>query len=91
MSLFDRIRSPLSAAGGDARTLLVASGPTIAAFVLVLLIAAQLASLAWRLYASPAESADQAPVAADTADGGVGALFREIGRAPGRERAFSTV
>jgi general secretion pathway protein C len=67
MSLFDRIRSPLSAAGGDARAVLMAAGPTIAAFALVLLIAAQLASLAWRLYASPAESADQAPVAADTA------------------------
>ncbi|TAK54816.1 MAG: hypothetical protein EPO25_05740 [Gammaproteobacteria bacterium] len=67
MSLFDRIRSPLSAAGGDARTLLVASGPTIAAFVLVLLIAAQLASLAWRLYGSHAEPGDRVPVVAAAA------------------------
>ena len=63
MSLFDRIRTPFSAAGGDARTALVAAGPTIAAFALVLLVAAQLASLAWHLYGGSAAPGGPTPVA----------------------------
>lgn len=54
MLLFDRILAPFRAADGGLREGMVAAGPMLATIVLVVVLAAQAASLLWRLL-SPAD------------------------------------
>lgn len=61
MPLIDRIRVPLQSAGGDPRAALLAVAPTLAALVLVIVLAAQLAGLAWRLIGAGEDSAMAPP------------------------------
>jgi general secretion pathway protein C len=57
MQLVDRIVAPLRRPAGGAAAGLAGTAPTVVSFVLVLLIAAQLASLLWRVLASPDDAA----------------------------------
>jgi general secretion pathway protein C len=64
MQLVDRIVAPLRRPAGGASARLAGAAPTVASFVLVLVIAAQLASLLWRVLggASEGDTAAAAPL-----------------------------
>jgi general secretion pathway protein C len=57
MQLVDRIVAPLRRPTGSAASGLAGAAPTLVSFVLVLVIAAQLASLLWRVLGAPGEDA----------------------------------
>ena len=57
MQLVDRIVAPLRRPTGSAASGLAGAAPTLVSFVLVLVIAAQLASLLWRVLGVPGEDA----------------------------------
>ena len=70
MQLVDRIVAPLRRPAGGAAAGLAGAAPTVVSFVLVLVIAAQLASLLWRvLSASGGETGAEAPVVQAQAHG----------------------
>jgi general secretion pathway protein C len=62
MQLVDRIVAPLRRPTGGAASGLAGAAPTIASFALVLVIAAQLASLLWRVLGASGEDAAPPPV-----------------------------
>ena len=66
MLLVDRILAPFRVAGGGWREGLAASGPLLATAVLVILLAAQLASLLWH-FLSPADGGVSTPAGTDAA------------------------
>jgi general secretion pathway protein C len=62
MQLVDRIVAPWRRPAGGAAPGVLGAAPSIVSFVLVLVIAAQLAAILWRLIASPEESDAPPPV-----------------------------
>ncbi len=66
MQLVDRIVAPLRRPAGGAAAGLAGAAPTIVSFVLVLLIAAQLASLLWRVLGAPENDSSSGPPVVQT-------------------------
>ena len=67
MQLVDRIVAPWRRPAGGAASGVAGAAPTLVSFIFVLVIAAQLAALLWRVLGSSEDSATQAPVVAAAA------------------------